>query len=136
MIRANYQPEEGGPCAHHDCGGHLVLPPTKNCSCFQSAPCSACMDSVFTCDVCGWAAPGPSEAGDAEWAEIERQAAKFKIFGLKGTLANPAGDLDVTWAWFCIGPDGLAYITMTWRFAVDFALRHIVHQQISNRGKD
>ena len=48
--------EEGQACPEK-CGGHLSLPAVKNCSCHINPPCSACVNRLLTCDVCGWEEP-------------------------------------------------------------------------------
>lgn len=44
--------EEGETCNAYGCQGKLVLK-IKNCTCFISAPCPKCTDSVPECDKCG-----------------------------------------------------------------------------------
>ncbi len=44
--------EEGDNCPL--CGdGHLVFPPSENCSCHINPPCWSCMSVVLTCSACG-----------------------------------------------------------------------------------
>lgn len=47
------EPEEGDNCRHSGCGGHYELPPVEGCTCFRSAPCSACLNNGFRCGLCG-----------------------------------------------------------------------------------
>lgn len=44
--------EEGDTCP--ECKkGKLIWPPTKNCSCHISPPCSSCTNMMLICDECG-----------------------------------------------------------------------------------
>jgi hypothetical protein len=45
--------EEGEPCPT-ECGGVLIFPPVKNCSCHIRSPCSACVENKLACSECGW----------------------------------------------------------------------------------
>jgi len=54
-------PEEGDECPEPGCTGHLGFPKVENCSCHISAPCHACVNSVLTCDECGWEDDSPDE---------------------------------------------------------------------------
>jgi len=47
---------EGETCNRDGCQGTMVLEPPYNCTCFQNAPCSACMGRNVVCDECGEAA--------------------------------------------------------------------------------
>lgn len=53
--------EEGDRCTQKGCTGHMEFPPTENCSCHISPPCSACTDKKLTCDECGWEDDAPDE---------------------------------------------------------------------------
>ena len=47
------EPEEGGPCLHAFCDGRLEYQPVEGCTCFQCAPCSACLENKLRCPDCG-----------------------------------------------------------------------------------
>lgn len=47
------QMEEGDMCPNCE-EGAMEYPPTKNCYCHLSAPCSNCTDKVLTCYNCGY----------------------------------------------------------------------------------
>lgn len=61
--------EEGDKCP--ECEGHLNWPPTKECSCHIAPPCSACVDRVLTCSVCGWEDDELPVLDDEESEEVE-----------------------------------------------------------------
>lgn len=45
--------EEGDSCP--ECGeGDLGYRKVEGCTCFQNAPCSACVDNPLVCLECGW----------------------------------------------------------------------------------
>lgn len=44
--------EEGDGCPY--CDGVITLHPVEGCTCFQSAPCSACFSNEPYCSGCGW----------------------------------------------------------------------------------
>lgn len=45
---------EGEKCNRDGCNGILRIPRVRNCTCFISPPCSACISCVPTCQKCGW----------------------------------------------------------------------------------
>jgi hypothetical protein len=44
--------EEGSNCP--ECEGKMIIPRVVNCSCHISAPCSACVNNLLTCNECGF----------------------------------------------------------------------------------
>lgn len=48
---------EGETCNRDGCQGTMELEEAKGCTCFQSAPCSACMGRNIVCNDCGETAP-------------------------------------------------------------------------------
>lgn len=63
---------DGSACPS-GCGSKLTLPPTENCSCHTSPPCSACVDKLLICPECGWeegpqGVTVPASSAPSAWA--------------------------------------------------------------------
>ena len=57
MLPATIGVMEGQTCNRDGCQGTMALEPLHGCTCFQNAPCSACMGRNIVCNECGEAAP-------------------------------------------------------------------------------
>ena len=52
--------EDGDRCPHcHK--GHLYYPDVENCTCHISAPCTACINNLLKCNVCGFQPDEPEQ---------------------------------------------------------------------------
>jgi len=49
------EPDEDAPRGYRPkpCNGAMHLEKVENCTCFISAPCSACVNNPLICDTCG-----------------------------------------------------------------------------------
>lgn len=63
-----YGTAEGDECCRNDCGGMIVLPQVKDCSCHISPPCPQCESVELTCNECGWC-----ESSDNDYVSPEEQ---------------------------------------------------------------
>lgn len=54
----NRLPEEGDTCLY--CEGVLEYMTEGSCSCHINPPCSACVNSILTCPICGEEYPDAS----------------------------------------------------------------------------
>ena len=45
---------EGEVCNRDGCDGIIEYEEVENCNCFNSAPCSACVDAKLNCPKCDW----------------------------------------------------------------------------------
>lgn len=56
----NHKPEgkeEGNTCNRDGCTGEMEYKKDGVCSCHINPPCSACVDSILTCNECGFEIP-------------------------------------------------------------------------------
>ena len=49
--------EDTDSCPEKNCNGVLEYARESSCSCHIDAPCTACVESVLTCNECGWEEP-------------------------------------------------------------------------------
>ena len=61
-----YDFEEGSPCPHIECAGHLRRVGDGRCSCHISPPCNWCVHAQMACTECDWQGDGNDYDADFE----------------------------------------------------------------------